>query len=63
MPCRGALSGSDVVMPGQAGEVGGGVAQRGHDLRTATGPDARRVLTLGDVADVVDPVFDLPVTA
>ena len=63
MPGGGALGGGDVVVSGQAGEVGGGVAQRGQDLRSAAGSDARGIFTLGDVTNVVDPVLDLPVPA
>src|SRR4051812_30508527 len=37
MPCGGALGGGDVGVPVQAREVGGGVAQRCHDLRSVPG--------------------------
>ena len=63
MPSGGALGGGDVGVPVQAREVGGGVAQRGHDLRSVPGSDAGGVFTLSDVADVVHPVLDLPVPA
>src|SRR4051812_34951136 len=48
-PGRGALSGGDVAVAGQPGDVGGGVAQCGHQLGPGAEPDPRGVLTLGDV--------------
>jgi hypothetical protein len=55
------LSGGDVGVAGQAGDVGGGVAQRGHELGSGAKADPRGVFTLGYVADVVDAILDGPV--
>ena len=45
-------------MPVQPVEVERGVAQGREDVRSGIGADARAVLTLGDIADVMHPVLD-----
>lgn len=57
---RGGYSGAGVVVADQAD---GEVAQGGHDPGQVSGADLGSVFIEGDIADVVDPVFDVPVAA
>lgn len=56
-----AEGGGDVGVTGQAEGADGQVAQAGHDLGRSTGADLGAVLVVGDIADPVDSVLDLPV--
>ena len=60
---RDAECGGDVGGAGEAVQADHEVAQRGHDLRAGAGADLGSVFVVGDVADPVEPVLDLPVAA
>ena len=55
--------GGDVVVAGESEQADHGVAQRGHDLGAAAGSDLRMILCVGDIADPVQPILDVPVAA
>jgi hypothetical protein len=58
-----AAGGGDVGVAVQAQQADGQAAQRCHDAGCVPGPDQGLVLLVGDVADPVELVFYLPVTA
>ncbi len=47
----------------EAKQADGEVSQRGDDLRTVLGSDLAAVLIKGDIADVVEAVFNSPMSA
>ena len=57
-PTGHALGAGDVDLAAEPEDREHGVAERGHDVGTVAGPDAGHVLTLGHIADVMDPVLD-----
>jgi hypothetical protein len=48
---------------GLAEDAGGKVSESRHDVRAGAGPGGGDVLAVGDIADPVELVFDLPVPA
>src|SRR3954447_2702821 len=57
------VGGGDVGGAGEAERADGGVAQGGHDLWSGAGADLGAVFVVGDVANPVDLVLDVPVAA
>ena len=58
-----AVGGGDVVVPVQAQEADGEAAERCHDPGRVPGPDLGLVFLVGDVANPVELVLDVPVPA
>lgn len=55
--------GGDVIVAGQSEQAEHGIAQRCHHLRASGGSDLRVILGVGDVANPVQAVLDVPVSA
>ena len=53
--------GGDVGGPGEAMQAYREGAQCGHDLRAGAGADLGQVLGVGDIADPMQAILDLPV--
>jgi hypothetical protein len=58
-----AVGGGNVRVAVQAQDADGQTSQRRHDAGRVSGPDQRFVLLVGDVADPVELVLDVPVAA
>ena len=58
-----AVGGGDVGVAVQAQKADGQAAQRCHDAGRVAGPDQGSVFLVGDVADPVELVLDVPVAA
>jgi len=57
------VGGGDVVVSVEAQDADGEAAEGGHDAGCVSGPDQGFVFLVGDVADPVELVFDVPVAS
>jgi hypothetical protein len=63
LACELAEVGGDLGASGEAEEVDGGVAEGGQVLRSVAAADLATVFAVGNVANPMQPVFDVPMSA